>query len=105
MVQATRSALVIHDRVIRSLLSKYRGHEQSAENGTFVLTFDEATDAVAWCLATQQVSCSNVTAAEIMIARSTRQQLAAWPAITSGQHQGFAPFRAWHKHLCHVSSQ
>ncbi|KAK9805480.1 hypothetical protein WJX72_000629 [[Myrmecia] bisecta] len=51
---AMRSALLIHDRMIRSLLSKYRGHEESAENGTFAIVFAEATDAVAWCLATQQ---------------------------------------------------
>ncbi len=55
MTQAVRSAKGIHDRVIRSLLAKYKGHELHAEGDVFMIHFDETTDAVAWCLATQQV--------------------------------------------------
>ena len=48
-------AIDVHDHVIRTLLPRYNGYEVTTEGDAFLLAFHEASDAVAWNLATQQV--------------------------------------------------
>ena len=48
-------AIDVHDHVIRTLLPRYNGYEVTTEGDAFLLAFHEASDAVAWSLATQQV--------------------------------------------------
>lgn len=49
-------AIDVHDHVIRTQLGKYNGYEVTTEGDAFLLAFHEASDAIAWSLATQQVS-------------------------------------------------
>ena len=48
----------VHDHVIRTLLPRHNGYEVTTEGDAFLLAFHEASDAVAWSLATQQVYAS-----------------------------------------------
>ena len=57
---ATDEAINVHDHVMRSLLTKYHGYEITTEGDAFLLALHEPTDAVAWCMATQQVLWSHV---------------------------------------------
>ena len=49
-------AIDVHDHVIRTQLGKYNGYEVTTEGDAFLLAFHEASDAIAWSAATQQVS-------------------------------------------------
>lgn len=49
-------AIDVHDHVIRSQLGQYNGYEVTTEGDAFLLAFHEASDAIAWSVATQQVS-------------------------------------------------
>ena len=49
-------AIDVHDHVIRAQLGKYNGYEVTTEGDAFLLAFHEASDAIAWSAATQQVS-------------------------------------------------
>jgi predicted ATPase/class 3 adenylate cyclase len=44
-----REALTLHDKVMRECLRKHRGYEVKSEGGSFMLAFDQASDALAWC--------------------------------------------------------
>ena len=46
----------VHDHVIRTQLGQYNGYEVTTEGDAFLLAFHEASDAIAWSAATQQVS-------------------------------------------------
>ena len=49
-------AIDVHDHVIRSQLGQCNGNEVTTEGDAFLLAFREASDAIAWSAATQQVS-------------------------------------------------
>lgn len=40
----------LHDQIMRSLISRYCGHEVTTEGDSFIVAFHEAMDAVAWSL-------------------------------------------------------
>lgn len=40
----------LHDQIMRSLISRYCGHEVTTEGDSFIVAFHEAIDAVAWAL-------------------------------------------------------
>ncbi|KAK9791166.1 hypothetical protein WJX73_003369 [Symbiochloris irregularis] len=44
----------LHDRILRSHLAEFNGHEVSTEGDAFLMVFHEPADAVGWALATQQ---------------------------------------------------
>ena len=54
-MQALVPAIAMHHKTLRGLLGKYRGAEVYAEADALLLSFQEPADAVAWCLASQQV--------------------------------------------------
>ena len=43
----------LHDRMLRSQLTRFYGYEVTTEGDAFLCAFHEPMDAVAWCLATQ----------------------------------------------------
>ena len=49
-------AIDVHDHVIRTQLGKYNGYEVTTEGDAFLLALHDASDAIAWSAATQQVS-------------------------------------------------
>ena len=49
-------AIDVHDHVIRTQLGRFNGYEVTTEGDAFLMAFHEASDAIAWTLATQQVS-------------------------------------------------
>lgn len=49
-------AIDVHDHVIRTQLGRFDGYEVTTEGDAFLMAFHDASDAVAWCIATQQVS-------------------------------------------------
>ena len=49
-------AIDVHDHVIRTQLGRFDGYEVTTEGDAFLMAFHDAADAVAWCIATQQVS-------------------------------------------------
>ena len=49
-------AVSLHDRILRSQLSRFNGFEVSTEGDAFLMVFHEPADAIGWALATQQVS-------------------------------------------------
>jgi hypothetical protein len=55
LLQVMGYALELHDNVLRSLLLQHGGHEVTTEGDSFTLVFHCPHDAVAWCLAVQQV--------------------------------------------------
>ncbi|KAK9818038.1 hypothetical protein WJX72_006076 [[Myrmecia] bisecta] len=52
--EAMNEAIDVHDRVMRSQLTKFHGYEVTTEGDAFLLAFHEASDAVAWAVAVQQ---------------------------------------------------
>ena len=54
-MQAVVPAIAMHHKALRGLLGKYRGAEVYAEADALLMSFQDPADAVAWCLATQQV--------------------------------------------------
>ena len=48
-------AIDVHDHVIRTQLGRFNGYEVTTEGDAFLMAFHEASDAIAWSLATQQV--------------------------------------------------
>ncbi|KAK9828712.1 hypothetical protein WJX72_001669 [[Myrmecia] bisecta] len=88
---AMRSARFVHDRILRSQMSKHNGHELHCENDSFVIQFDEAADAVAWCLATQQALLDAVWPPQLQQYLLTRTQTEGSLAELAGpslQHAG-----------------
>jgi class 3 adenylate cyclase len=58
---AMRDATILHNDILRSLLKKYRGYEamitrggHNSGEGSFCMTFQEAANAVEWCMEAQQ---------------------------------------------------
>ena len=49
-------AIDVHDHVIRTQLGRFNGYEVTTEGDAFLMAFHDASDAVAWSIATQQVS-------------------------------------------------
>ncbi|MFL5350408.1 MAG: ATP-binding protein [Hyalangium sp.] len=49
-----RAALALHDAVLRDRLEANGGYEVKGQGGAFVVAFASGTDAVRWCLETQQ---------------------------------------------------
>ena len=49
-------AIDVHDHVIRSQLGRFNGYEVTTEGDAFLMAFHDASDAIAWSIATQQVS-------------------------------------------------
>lgn len=49
-------AIDVHDHVIRTQLGRFNGYEVTTEGDAFLMAFHDASDAIAWTLATQQVS-------------------------------------------------
>ncbi|DBA80596.1 TPA: hypothetical protein ACH3X1_007856 [Trebouxia sp. C0004] len=47
-------AIDVHDHVIRTQLGHYNGYEVTTEGDAFLMAFHEASDAIAWSMATQQ---------------------------------------------------
>ncbi|KAL3145789.1 hypothetical protein ABBQ38_015166 [Trebouxia sp. C0009 RCD-2024] len=47
-------AIDVHDHVIRTQLGRFDGYEVTTEGDAFLMAFHDASDAVAWCIATQQ---------------------------------------------------
>ena len=52
-------AIDVHDHVVRTQLARFNGYEISTEGDAFTIAFHDADDAVAWSIATQQVSTSS----------------------------------------------
>lgn len=52
-------AIDVHDHVVRVQLARFNGYEISTEGDAFTIAFHDAADAVAWSIATQQVSTSS----------------------------------------------
>lgn len=48
-------AVDVHDHVIRTQLGQFNGYEVTTEGDAFLLAFHDASDAIAWSVATQQV--------------------------------------------------
>ena len=48
-------AIDVHDNVIRTQLGRFNGYEVTTEGDAFLMAFHDASDAVAWTIATQQV--------------------------------------------------
>jgi class 3 adenylate cyclase len=44
---------MLHDKLMRQMMSKFYGYEVSTEGDAFLVAFHDPVDAVAWCLATQ----------------------------------------------------
>jgi class 3 adenylate cyclase len=59
---AMRDATILHNDILRSLLKKHRGYEAlmtrgrhtNSGEGSFCMTFQEAANAVEWCMEAQQ---------------------------------------------------
>ncbi|HYO73243.1 MAG TPA: adenylate/guanylate cyclase domain-containing protein, partial [Archangium sp.] len=49
-----RTALDVHDRVLRALLAEHGGHEVRTQGDSFMVAFTSAVEAVRWCLEVQQ---------------------------------------------------
>ena len=49
-----QTALEEHDRVLRTLLARFRGYEVKTEGDAFMVAFFTVLDAVKWCLAVQE---------------------------------------------------
>lgn len=49
-------AIDVHDHVVRTQVARFNGYEISTEGDAFTIAFHDAADAVAWSIATQQVS-------------------------------------------------
>lgn len=49
-------AIDVHDHVVRTQLGRFNGYEVTTEGDAFLMAFHDASDAIAWTLATQQVS-------------------------------------------------
>ena len=49
-------AIDVHDHVIRTQLGRFNGYEVTTEGDAFLMAFHDASDAIAWSIATQQVS-------------------------------------------------
>ncbi|DBA75610.1 TPA: hypothetical protein ACH3X2_009160 [Trebouxia sp. C0005] len=47
-------AVDVHDHVIRTQLGQFNGYEVTTEGDAFLLAFHDASDAIAWSVATQQ---------------------------------------------------
>ena len=52
--QVMQAALEEHDRVLRTLLARFRGYEVKTEGDAFMVAFFTVLDAVKWCLAVQE---------------------------------------------------
>lgn len=66
-------AIDVHDHVIRTQLGRYNGYEVTTEGDAFLLAFHEASDAIAWSIATQQVSLMRCTKRSTVPLRSSQQ--------------------------------
>jgi hypothetical protein len=57
---AMKDATLAHNQLLRSLLAKHRGYEvrsakeRNSGEGSFCLVFQEASDAIEWCMETQK---------------------------------------------------
>ena len=49
-------AIDVHDNIIRTQLRRFNGYEVTTEGDAFLIAFHDASDAIAWTIATQQVS-------------------------------------------------
>lgn len=49
-----RTALEVHDRVLRALLAEHGGYEVKTQGDSFLVAFTSAVEAVRWCLEAQQ---------------------------------------------------
>src|SRR5690349_19948819 len=49
-----RTALEVHDRVLRTLLAEHGGHEVKSQGDSYMVAFTSAVVAVRWCLEAQQ---------------------------------------------------
>lgn len=77
-------AIDVHDHVIRTQLGKYNGYEVTTEGDAFLLAFHEASDAIAWSLATQQVSTPSVSPVPAWYPHCHHNgQQPAWVAVSS----------------------
>ena len=50
------TAVDVRDHAIRTQMARFNGSEISTEGDAFTIAFHDAADAVAWSIATQQVS-------------------------------------------------
>ena len=55
LTTAWTQAISLHDKLMRSLMGRYHGYEVCTEGDAFLVCFHSAEDAVAWCVAVQQV--------------------------------------------------
>ena len=47
------AAIALHDRLLRSYISRFYGYEVTTEGDAFLVAFHDAFDAAAWCLTVQ----------------------------------------------------
>lgn len=56
--KAMMEAINLHDRIMRSQITKFGGYETATEGDAFVVAFRNPGNAVAWAAAMQQVRCT-----------------------------------------------
>lgn len=60
-------AIDVHDHVVRTQVARFNGYEISTEGDAFTIAFHDAADAVAWSIATQQVSTDTQTCTTVSL--------------------------------------
>ncbi|KAK9829912.1 hypothetical protein WJX72_008611 [[Myrmecia] bisecta] len=80
--QAMSTAISVHDRVMRMLLSRYYGYEVTTEGDAFMLAFHTPMDAIAFCLAAQQELLAAPWPVEMLSQRTSCIKTAAQGEVT-----------------------
>ncbi|HYI00251.1 ATP-binding protein [Hyalangium sp.] len=78
-----RSALEIHDRILRSLLVPTSGYEVKTQGDSFMVAFPSVEDALRWCLDVQ----------EVLLDAPWPEALLAWPEAAEERDAGGLLYR------------